>query len=277
MTSDVAQIRALIEGWARAVHTGDMDGVLADHAGDIVMFDVPPPYEGIRGLDAYRKTWPPFFAWQADGAVFEIESLDVTAGADVAFAHALLRCDTPEGLAVNPRNRLRLTLGLRKQDGRWLVAHEHHSFPLTSDQDQDAEHELRRLHERWFQQTAAKDLDGMMTAMADDIVSCEEDGPLEYRGIKDVRAYCERGLTGAGDAAITWTIPDLRIQVRGGLAVAHGLDHVRVDPPGGQAVDSWCRATRVFERRNGTWLMTYQHRSLPYDPSTGQAALGLQP
>jgi ketosteroid isomerase-like protein len=26
-------------------------------------------------------------------------------------------------------NRLRLTLGLRKQDGRWLVTHEHHSFP----------------------------------------------------------------------------------------------------------------------------------------------------
>jgi hypothetical protein len=23
---------------------------------------------------------------------------------------------------------LRLTLGLRKEDGRWVVAHEHHSF-----------------------------------------------------------------------------------------------------------------------------------------------------
>jgi len=26
---------------------------------------------------------------------------------------------------------LRLTLGLRKEDGRWVVAHEHHSFPDT--------------------------------------------------------------------------------------------------------------------------------------------------
>ena len=35
------QIRALIEKWARAVRAKDMDGVLANHADDIVMFDVP--------------------------------------------------------------------------------------------------------------------------------------------------------------------------------------------------------------------------------------------
>lgn len=29
----------MIEQWAAAVHSGDMEDVLADHAGDIVMFD----------------------------------------------------------------------------------------------------------------------------------------------------------------------------------------------------------------------------------------------
>ena len=126
---DEAQIRSLIERWAEAVHAGDMDGVLADHADDIVMFDVPPPEEGVRGIGAYSETWPPFFEWQRQGAVFDVVSLEVTAGGDVAFAHALLRCGTAEELAREPGNRLRLTLGLRKQDGRWVVAHEHHSFP----------------------------------------------------------------------------------------------------------------------------------------------------
>lgn len=129
MPDDQDKIRALIEQWAAAVHRGDLDGVLAHHSADIVMFDVPPPYEGVRGIAAYRETWPPFFGWQASGAVFEIVSLDITAGDDVAFAYALLRCDTPDGLARNPDNRLRLTLGLRKQDGHWVVTHEHHSFP----------------------------------------------------------------------------------------------------------------------------------------------------
>lgn len=129
MPDDETQIRDLIERWADAVHSGDMDGVVADHAEDIVMFDVPPPYEGVRGIDAYRQTWPPFFEWQARGASFEIDSLYVKAGDDVAYAFALLRCGKPEELAAQPENRLRLTIGLRKENGRWMVAHEHHSFP----------------------------------------------------------------------------------------------------------------------------------------------------
>jgi uncharacterized protein (TIGR02246 family) len=127
--SDEQLIRTLIERWAVAVHGGDLETVLADHAPDIVMFDVPPPYQGVRGIDAYRETWPGFFTWQASGASFQIESLDVVAGTDVAFAYALLRCGTPEDLASRPQERLRLTLGLRKTGGRWTVAHEHHSFP----------------------------------------------------------------------------------------------------------------------------------------------------
>ena len=132
MASDEQDIRTLLESWARAVHGGDLDGVLADHADDIVMFDVPEPYGGVRGIDAYRETWPGFFEWQRTGASFEIESLDVTAGDEVAYAFALLKCGTAQELADRPGLRLRLTVGLRKQDGRWVVAHEHHSFPDTS-------------------------------------------------------------------------------------------------------------------------------------------------
>ena len=47
----------------------------------------------------------------------------------------LLRCGTKEDFETDPDNRLRLTLGLRKLDGRWLVLHEHHSFPLVPAQD----------------------------------------------------------------------------------------------------------------------------------------------
>jgi uncharacterized protein (TIGR02246 family) len=128
METREAQIRELIERWAAAVHRGDMEAVLADHADDIVMFDVPPPHDGVRGIDAYRDTWPPFFEWQSRGAMFEIVSLDVTAGESVAYAHALLRCGMPQELAENPEQRLRLTLGLRRERDRWVVAHEHHSF-----------------------------------------------------------------------------------------------------------------------------------------------------
>ena len=131
---DDAQVRDLVRRWAAAVHEGDLDAVLADHADDIVMFDVPPPQRGVRGIEAYGETWPPFFEWQRSGAVFEIDELEVEAGGEVAYAFALLRCGTPEELAERPEQRLRLTLGLRREDGRWVVAHEHHSFCDTSGQ-----------------------------------------------------------------------------------------------------------------------------------------------
>jgi uncharacterized protein (TIGR02246 family) len=131
--TDEQQIRDLIQRWATAVHDGDMAVVLAGHDPEIVMFDVPPPEQGVRGIDAYRETWPGFFEWQASGAVFEIQSLDVTAGADVAFAFALLKCGTPEQFEHHPEQRLRLTIGLRKAGSQWTVTHEHHSFADASE------------------------------------------------------------------------------------------------------------------------------------------------
>ncbi|MEU6408445.1 SgcJ/EcaC family oxidoreductase [Microbispora sp. NPDC046933] len=283
MADDHERIRDLIERWAEAVRRGDIEGVVADHAGDIVMFDVPPPYEGVRGLDAYRETWPPFFAWQAQvwqaqGACFEIESLDVTAGEDVAFAHALLRCGSPEELAANPRMRLRLTLGLRRQDGRWVVAHEHHSFPYVEPDagSAAAEEEVRELHRRWFAGTAAKDLDGLMEGIAGDVVSYEHDQPLQHRGVEAVREVCARGLDAAQDG-VSWDVPDLKILVRQDLAVAWGLNRVRVEQAGGESDETWSRGTRVFERRDGAWVMIHQHLSFPYDPDTGEARTGLRP
>jgi hypothetical protein len=57
-----------------------LDTGFTDRSTDIVMLDVPPPQNGVRGIDAYRATWPPFLEWQASGALFEIVTVEVTAG-----------------------------------------------------------------------------------------------------------------------------------------------------------------------------------------------------
>jgi ketosteroid isomerase-like protein len=85
------------------VRAGDLKGVLSAHAEDIVMFDVPAPDNGVRGIDAYRETWPPFFfGWLRSGASFGIVELHVTAGDDVANAWALLRCGTEDESRKDP-------------------------------------------------------------------------------------------------------------------------------------------------------------------------------
>jgi uncharacterized protein (TIGR02246 family) len=128
-TQDEREIRTLLERWAQAVRAGDLASVLAHHADDVVMFDVPPPVQ-LRGLDAYGKSWPDFFQWRREhNGVFDIVSLDICAGIDVAFATAVLRCASEARRRQNDEPRLRLTVGLKKSGGRWLIAHEHHSFP----------------------------------------------------------------------------------------------------------------------------------------------------
>ena len=131
MTDDERDIDTLIRRWVAAIAAGELENVLVHHADDIVMFDVPPPDQGVRGLDAYRATWSPFFEWLRAGSRFEIETLRVIAGIDVAFAWALLLCGTKADFQ-NPDLRLRLTVCLRKLDGQWVVTHEHHSFPDTT-------------------------------------------------------------------------------------------------------------------------------------------------
>ena len=121
-------VRSLIEAWVRAVGAADLDGVCAGRAEDIVLLDVPPPEEGVRGIDAYRAAWAPFLGYVRSGARFELADLHVEAGEEVAWGWALLRCGTAEELAARPERRLRLSVGLRRVAGEWEVAHEHHSF-----------------------------------------------------------------------------------------------------------------------------------------------------
>lgn len=126
------QVRETIERWVKAVQAFDLAGVTAHHTQDVVMFDVPPPV-AVRGLDGYRETWPPFFEWQrkSEGS-FEIVSMEVTSSETVAFAMALLRCGSKEELRKDDTPKLRLTVGLRKEEGEWRIAHEHHSFPYEA-------------------------------------------------------------------------------------------------------------------------------------------------
>jgi ketosteroid isomerase-like protein len=125
-------IKALLEAWADAVRRHDVPAILAHHETDMVMFDVPPPVQ-CKGIAAYEQTWSLFFRYHKPGAGFDIEELAVTAGQDVAFAVAIMRCG-PDS-SSNPADKdgfpFRLTVGLKKVDGDWRIAHEHHSVPAV--------------------------------------------------------------------------------------------------------------------------------------------------
>lgn len=128
-TNQVA-IRNLVEDWARAVRRKDLPGIVANHSASILMFDVPPPLQS-KGLEAYKETWDLFFSWAHDPVAFDISEMSVTAGNDVAFVTALMRCSGTEASGEHVELDFRLTIGLRKINGHWTVTHEHHSLPAS--------------------------------------------------------------------------------------------------------------------------------------------------
>jgi ketosteroid isomerase-like protein len=120
-----AEIAQMLDAWAASVRAHDLDGAVRGRSADIVMFDVPEPLQA-KGIDAYRDTWTLYFKDEGSRR-FELLETHIVAGEDIAWVRALLRCTTADAPAG------RLTMGLRRIDGTWVVEHEHHSFPITLD------------------------------------------------------------------------------------------------------------------------------------------------
>jgi uncharacterized protein (TIGR02246 family) len=127
-SADEAEIRALIERWSKAVRDEDRAEIRKDHDAGILMFDVPPPFQS-RGIEEYMVTWELFLSCVEKPVTFNFTEVAVTAGADVAFATAIGHCVNIDKAGQREPLKFRLTMGLRKFGGRWIIAHEHHSLP----------------------------------------------------------------------------------------------------------------------------------------------------
>ena len=126
MASDETQVRELIQRWAKAVSSGDRKAILAHHSRDLLMFDFPGT---VIGLEAYDETRDFFFANPRGPISFVPRDIAVTASTDVAFASCLVHCEGTSAGAVD----FRLTTGLRKIGGEWVIVHEHHSVPTKEE------------------------------------------------------------------------------------------------------------------------------------------------
>lgn len=128
-TSNETQIRQLVGDWAAAVRNKDYDAILANHSKDIVMYDVPEPFQSI-GIDAYRKTWDTFYSGTSRGT-FDIQTLQIVADEKVAFCFATMKCLNRESNGAYEPLDFRLTIGLKKINDQWTIVHEHHSVPAN--------------------------------------------------------------------------------------------------------------------------------------------------
>ena len=128
---DIADIKEVEDRFMIAFRAKDVNAIMElcvpDHS--LVVFDVTPPRQR-NGAEAYRKDWEQVFSKFAGPLEAEISDVDVTAGGDVAYISSIhhVAGTTKAGKKVD--YTVRVTDGLKKINGRWLIAHTHVSFPV---------------------------------------------------------------------------------------------------------------------------------------------------
>lgn len=125
---ETVRIRGLIADWAEAARAGDLDGIMAAYAPDLVAFDAIAQLQ-FKGAEAYRKHWQACLE-QCAGMIFEVHHLDLEAAGGVAFGHYLVRCGGTGPGGEEQVGWMRGTVCCRRTGGRWQIAHEHFSVPF---------------------------------------------------------------------------------------------------------------------------------------------------
>jgi uncharacterized protein (TIGR02246 family) len=128
----------------------------------------------------------------------------------------------------------------------------------------------------WAAAARAFDIDRIMASYAPDIVAFDAIAKLRFDG---VQAYREHWLACAEmcPGPMVFEIHDLAIQAGDDIAFAHYLIRCGVIGEDGKENSGYMRATVCCRNTDGRWLIAHEHYSVPFDPASSQALLGLEP
>ena len=128
----------------------------------------------------------------------------------------------------------------------------------------------------WAKAARGKDIDGVMSYYASDVVAFDAIAALQFRGTAAYRKHYEACFAMCSGPT-TFEIHDLDITARDDVAFAHYLLHCVGTGPDGEEHGGWMRATVCFRKTNGEWVIVHEHFSAPFDPQSGKALLDLEP
>ena len=126
-----AEIRALFETRTRALASKDAATLAAANDAAVVVFDAVAPFVQ-RGAEttARKQEW---LAAYRTGIGHEIRDLEITADADLAFCHYLVRISGTMLDGTEVAMWVRATSCLRKLNDSWTIVHEHASVPFDAE------------------------------------------------------------------------------------------------------------------------------------------------
>lgn len=149
--------------------------------------------------------------------------------------------------------------------------------PMTSEENTTKnEAAIRELIDGFVKAIRAKDMNGVMSVFAPEVVSFDLGPPLQHGGGE---AFMKRWqeLFGSYQSPIDYEVRDLRITAGGDVAFSYSLNRISGTTKNGQKTDRWLRWTACYRKTNGKWLIVHEQVSVPIDVRNGKAMLDLKP
>ncbi|AZC20161.1 MULTISPECIES: YybH family protein [Pseudomonas] len=139
-----------------------------------------------------------------------------------------------------------------------------------------SEARVRSLIDHWRQAVMARDIEQIVSFYADDIVSFDAVGALQFKGKEAYRAHwqaCMQVCPGPG----IFEFHQLQVRAGDELAFAHWLAHCGGTDADGVSKACWMRVSAAYQCLGGQWQVVHEHWSAPFDMQTGTTLFDLEP
>ena len=128
---DMPQIQALEKSFLDALNAKDLNGIMSVYVPDdsLIVFDAMPPRQYI-GANAYRKDWEVVMAAYPGAWHAELIDWKIDTEGSLGYGHGFFHSVATDKDGKPADFTVRLTDVYRKINGKWLIVHEHVSWPV---------------------------------------------------------------------------------------------------------------------------------------------------
>ena len=146
---------------------------------------------------------------------------------------------------------------------------------MTTENSHEAQ--IRERLESWVSAVRAKDIEGVMSHYAPDILSFDLAPPLKYSGADACRENWAAWFP-TFEGPVGYEISEVSIAACHDVAYCHSLNRIYGIRTDGEQTEVWVRATVGFRNIDGRWMTAHEHYSVPfYMEPPYKASLDLKP
>ncbi|MBB6107704.1 Ketosteroid isomerase homolog [Mucilaginibacter lappiensis] len=129
LENEKRQIQSLIAAKIKLIYNRNIDELLANYAADVVSFDLMSPLQN-NGIAPMKKRLENWFAGYKSPIKQETANLKIMVSEEIAYSHCLTRTFGINSNGEEMDMWYRTTTGYKKENGRWLITHDHNSEPI---------------------------------------------------------------------------------------------------------------------------------------------------